>query len=232
MSTTASAKDIFDDVAPEIAMSQKDEGTKKEEPEASINSDDAFEKKLETTSKKVNEAFEPGKSISIDDIINASEKLGPEAEEKKAPAVTDLSKTAENNEEEEDIYSFDKPSFSPTGFRVELENNDGAGYIGTIYLGSEEQPARVLFDTGSDYLAVTSDLCDDPSLGKQEEDEAIFNSTTLTFTPSGKDLRKCKSTAFATKQSTSDKMLNNTKNLDYGSAKLSGKVVNDKACLD
>jgi len=58
-----------------------------------------------------------------------------------------------------------------------------------------------LFDTGSDYLAVTSDLCDDPKLGKQEEDVAVFNSTTLTFTPSGKDLRKCKSTAFSTKSS-------------------------------
>jgi hypothetical protein len=60
----------------------------------------------------------------------------------------------------------DKPSFSSSGFRVELQNDDGAGYVGTIYLGSEEKPARVLFDTGSDYLAVTSDLCMDPKLGK------------------------------------------------------------------
>lgn len=94
-------------------------------------------------------------------------------------------------------------------------------------MGSEEQPARVLFDTGSDYLAVTSDLCDDPSLGKQEEDEAVFNSTTLSYNLSGKDVRKCKSTAFATKGSSSDVMLNQTKNLDYGSAKLQGKMVKD-----
>lgn len=90
----------------------------------------------------------------------------------------------------------------------------------------------MLFDTGSDYLAVTSDLCLDPKLGKQEEEEAVFNSTTLTFTPTGKDLRKCKSTAFTTKNSKTDKMLHKTQNLDYGSAKISGKLVNDQACLD
>ena len=49
---------------------------------------------------------------------------------------------------------------------MDLNNEDGAGYVGTIYLGSEGQPAKVLFDTGSDFLAVTSDLCLDPSLGK------------------------------------------------------------------
>jgi hypothetical protein len=173
--------------------------------------------------------FEPGKSISIDDIISASEHLGPDPEDKKAAAPP----VEEKKSEEDELYSeFDKPSFSETGFRVNLENSDGSGYIGTIFLGSEEQPARVLFDTGSDYLAVTSDLCDDPKLGKEEEDEAIFNSTTLTFTPSGKDLRKCKSTAFATKLSQTDKMMNSTQNLDYGSAKLSGKLVQDQACLD
>jgi hypothetical protein len=90
----------------------------------------------------------------------------------------------------------------------------------------------VLFDTGSDYLAVTSDLCDDPKLGKQEEEETVFNSTTLTFTGTGKDLRKCKSTAYSTKSSKTEKMLHKTQNLDYGSAKISGKLVNDQACLD
>ena len=49
---------------------------------------------------------------------------------------------------------------------IDLKNEDGAGYVGTIYLGSDETPANVLFDTGSDFLAVTSDLCLDQSLGK------------------------------------------------------------------
>ena len=59
-----------------------------------------------------------------------------------------------------------RPTWAGTGFRVDLANEDGAGYVGTIYLGSEDQPAKVLFDTGSDFLAVTSDLCLDPKLGK------------------------------------------------------------------
>ena len=49
---------------------------------------------------------------------------------------------------------------------MDLKNEDGAGYVGTIYLGSDETPANVLFDTGSDFLAVTSDLCLDSKLGK------------------------------------------------------------------
>jgi hypothetical protein len=143
---------------------------------------------------------DPGKSISITDIIKASQSLPdehPKEEEKKDAPVsnqpTDWWKASGSTS--------DKPSFSETGFRVDLTNDDGAGYVGTIYLGSEEQPARVLFDTGSDYLAVTSDLCNDPKLGKQEEDTAVFNSTSLSYVPSGKDLRKCKSTAYTTKSS-------------------------------
>ena len=90
----------------------------------------------------------------------------------------------------------------------------------------------MLFDTGSDYLAVTSDLCNDPKLGKQEEDVPVFNSTSLSYVPSGKDLRKCKSTAYSTKASTSEKSLKEDEKLDYGSAKLAGKLVEDSACLD
>jgi len=114
-----------------------------------------------------------------------------------------------------------------------LTNDDGAGYIGTIYLGSEDQPAKVLFDTGSDFLAVTSDLCLDSSLGKQEQDEPVFNTTSFVYVPSGKDLRKCKSTAYLSKQSkTAHRLGKDDEQLDYGSAKLSGKLFNDRTCLD
>jgi hypothetical protein len=64
---------------------------------------------------------------------------------------------------------------------VELENNDGAGYKGTIYLGSEDTPAKVLFDTGSDYLAVTSDLCLNPKLGKVDLGEPKFDLKTMSY---------------------------------------------------
>lgn len=88
-------------------------------------------------------------------------------------------------------------------------------------------PATVLFDTGSDFLAVTSDLCLDPSLGKQEIDEPVFNSTSMAFEPSGKDLRKCKSTAYHAKHSQTARSLVETEKLDYGSAKLEGKLYKD-----
>jgi hypothetical protein len=55
---------------------------------------------------------------------------------------------------------------------------------------------RVLFDTGSDFLAVTSSLCDDPSLGKKEVDEPVFDSVNFAYMPSGKDHRKCKSIGY------------------------------------
>jgi hypothetical protein len=41
----------------------------------------------------------------------------------------------------------------------------------------------------------------DPKLGKAEIDEPVFNSKTLSYEPSGKDLRKCKSTAYMSKLS-------------------------------
>jgi len=82
------------------------------------------------------------------------------------------------------------------GFRVELQNDDGAGYIGTIFVGKDDQPAKVLFDTGSDFLALTSSLCNDKALGQQELDVPVFDTKTFSYLPSGKDHRKCKSTAY------------------------------------
>jgi hypothetical protein len=115
---------------------------------------------------------------------------------------------------------------SAAGFRVELKNDEGEGYVGTIYVGSEEKPINVLFDTGSDFLAITSDLCMDPKLGKVVEDVPVFNTTSLAYEHSGKDNRKCKSMAYASKGSTSAKAIPSAddEKLDYGSAKLQGKL--------
>ncbi len=44
--------------------------------------------------------------------------------------------------------------------RVNLESEDDALFVGTLYLGAPHgQPTRVIFDTGSEHLAVTSSLC-------------------------------------------------------------------------
>ena len=46
--------------------------------------------------------------------------------------------------------------------QVPLINMDDAIYEGDLYLGSpHSQPIRLIFDTGSEYLIVTSVLCDD-----------------------------------------------------------------------
>ena len=177
-------------------------------------------KKLE---KKIDQSIlDPGKSLSITDIVNVGGQQAAQTE-KASDSVTNQAIKEAMDQATGETEQF-KPSMSGQGFRVDLTNEDGAGYTGTIYLGSDDTPVKVLFDTGSDYLAVTSDLCLDPKLGKQEEDVPVFDSKNFQFKPSGKDLRKCKSTAFATKSSTSAKALNEDEKLDYGSAKLSGKL--------
>ena len=62
-----------------------------------------------------------------------------------------------------------------TGFRVGLSNEEGNGYVGEIFMGQNEKPVKVIFDTGSDFLAVTSSLCNDQSLGQVEEDVPVFD---------------------------------------------------------
>ena len=50
--------------------------------------------------------------------------------------------------------------------RVNLESQDDALYIGTLYLGAPKgQEVRVIFDTGSEHLAVTGNLCNNKSAG-------------------------------------------------------------------
>lgn len=126
------------------------------------------------------------------------------------------------------------PELSGAGFRVELKNDEGEGYVGTIYVGSDERPVNVLFDTGSDFLAITSDLCMDPKLGKIVEDVPVFNTTSLSYVHSEKDNRKCKSMAYKTKESQTAKAIPSAddEKLDYGSAKLQGKLYEDNTCID
>jgi hypothetical protein len=50
--------------------------------------------------------------------------------------------------------------------QVPLNSRNDAVYMGTVHMGSPiSQPASVVFDTGSEYLAITSSLCDDSTSG-------------------------------------------------------------------
>ena len=163
-------------------------------------------------------------------------KTGAPVEEARALAKGDVKLSEKDIKEALDNVDFSKGNvdnvipvsseLSNAGFKVALKNEDGDGYVGTIYLGSEEKPVSVLFDTGSDYLAITSDLCDDPKLGHVDEDVPVFNTTSLTYVHSGKDHRKCKSTAYKSKTSTTGKAIvgEDDEKLNYGSAKLAGKL--------
>ena len=51
--------------------------------------------------------------------------------------------------------------------RVNLETSDDALYVGTMFLGApQSMQAKVIFDTGSEHLAVTSALCNNKTAGK------------------------------------------------------------------
>ena len=49
------------------------------------------------------------------------------------------------------------------------ENAAGAIFIGKLFISDVYQPLRLIFDTGSDYLAITSDLCKNKKIGKSAE---------------------------------------------------------------
>ena len=51
--------------------------------------------------------------------------------------------------------------------RVNLETQDDALYVGTVFLGAPySMPAKVIFDTGSEHLTVTSVFCNNITAGK------------------------------------------------------------------
>lgn len=87
--------------------------------------------------------------------------------------------------------------------RIDLSSNEDSLYVGSLYLGTPSQPVKVIFDTGSEHLAVSSDLC------------------------SG-----CKSKAFTLAQSKTQQLLSQeTKTVVYGSAKFEGKETQDRTCI-
>lgn len=103
--------------------------------------------------------------------------------------------------------------------------------MGTVYIGSpDSQPANVVFDTGSEYLAVTSALCDDRTSGNFKFKKYDPNSSS--FVERDQKTERCKTQAYDMHKSDSNKILSKASSkLTYGSAKLQGFIWEDYTCI-
>lgn len=103
--------------------------------------------------------------------------------------------------------------------------------MGTIFMGSpESQPTKVVFDTGSEYLAVTSSLCDDKTSGNFRFKK--YDPISGSFVQRDQLNQRCLSSAYNMQKSDSNKILSRASSkLTYGSAKLQGFIWQDYACL-
>ena len=88
--------------------------------------------------------------------------------------------------------------------KTKLTQNSDNLFTGTVYLGTPGTPVRVIFDTGSEHLAIASNFC-----------------------------TNCPNKPYNLVQSKTNKVLSNeTKSVIYGSANFEGKETQDKACLN
>ena len=115
--------------------------------------------------------------------------------------------------------------------QVPLTSRNDAVYMGTVYMGSpHSQPARVVFDTGSEYLAVTSALCDDKTSGNFKFKK--YDPLSGSFVQRDQLSERCKTQAYDMHKSDSNKILSKASSkLTYGSAKLQGFIWQDYACI-
>ena len=105
-----------------------------------------------------------------------------------------------------------------------LTSRNDAVYMGTVYMGSPvSQPARVVFDTGSEYLAVTSALCDDKTSGNFKFKK--YDPLSGSFVQRDQLSERCRTQAYDMHKSDSNKILSKASSkLTYGSAKLQGFI--------
>jgi len=136
--------------------------------------------------------------------------LTDESSQSKTKTKQLVSEVADNSEDMKDDIQLQVPLIS---------RND-AVYMGTLYMGSPlSQNAKVVFDTGSEYLAVTSSLCDDKTSGnfKFKKYDPISGS----FVQRDQLNQRCDTQAYNMHKSDSNKILSKASSkLTYGSAKL------------
>jgi len=93
-----------------------------------------------------------------------------------------------------------------------------------MYMGSPtSQPAKVVFDTGSEYLAITSVLCDDETAGNYKFKK--YDPVSGGFVDRDQKHKRCKTQAYDMHRSDSNQILSKASSkLTYGSAKLQGFI--------
>mgnify|MGYP004585844901 FL=1 len=101
-----------------------------------------------------------------------------------------------------------------------MNSRNDAVYMGTVHMGSPvSQPARVVFDTGSEYLAITSSLCDDKTSGNFKFKK--YDPLSGSFVQRDQLTQRCSTSAYDMHKSSSNKILSKASSkLTYGSAKL------------
>jgi len=116
-----------------------------------------------------------------------------------AVTVATRSKTAQLVSEES---SQEEDKGQDLQLQVPLMNRADAVYMGTIYMGSPvSQPARVVFDTGSEFLTLTSVLCDDETAGNYHFKK--YDPIKKAFVAKDPPERRCKTMAYNMHNSTS-----------------------------
>ena len=115
--------------------------------------------------------------------------------------------------------------------QVNLKSKKDSIYQGIVHLGSpKSQPAKVVFDTGSEFLTVTTTLCDDRKAGKFMVKK--YDPLTGTFVRRIDNVNRCNTNAYNPLLSKSQKRLSTrSARLVYGSAMIYGFVWQDLACI-
>jgi len=123
-----------------------------------------------------------------------------------------------------EIADASEDNTSDLQLQVPLISKNDAVYLGTVYLGSPvSQPAKVVFDTGSEYLAITSVLCDDETAGNYRFKK--YDPLSGGFVQRDQIHKRCKTMSYDMHQSDSNKILSKASSkLTYGSAKLQGFI--------
>ena len=105
--------------------------------------------------------------------------------------------------DQEDSRKAVSNSIGDKQIKIDLSQTPDGLFMGTFFVGTPGKAVKVILDTGSEHLAISSDMCDN-----------------------------CPTKPYSLAQSTSKQLLSNdSQSVVYGSAKFEGKETQDRTCL-